>query len=320
MNRVLTVGCKIPGSFGEYVDLRSQVSLFDADFVLFCPSIELWAYGYTRKYQGKETLSEEGSFELKETMNHWQKELALFLDTGRTVFMLMADLDEFFVDTGERTYSGTGKNRVPTRHVTPMSNYELLPFTVSVTASNGNSMKCHQDTPFFRGYWQEFSKESQYFVYFENATEIDPLVVTRDGSRVVGGAFRSKGGGTLIALPWLNLLREEFFEDFGDFRKSEPKWTSAAKGWGQRFLETLISIDAAITSRSTATPTPQWARNEEYSTNREAELSRKLLEIQTQFAELEKTQEEIETEIASAGSLRALLFEQSRWKMPCSKP
>ena len=223
----------------------------------------------------------------------------------------MIDQDEVFVHTGEKTHSGTGRNRQTTNIVKILSNYELLPFNATILTSIGSSMKCHQDAPYLRGYWQEFGKESQYRVYFENTTGIDPLVVTRDGSRVVGGAFRSRGGGTLIALPWLNLSREGFSKDFDDFHNTEPEWTSAAKEWGQRFFETLASIDAAITSRSTVTPTPQWARDEEYSTNREAELSRRLHEIQNQITELEKTQEEIENEIASAGSLKALLFEQS---------
>ena len=83
MKRVLTVGCNIPGGFGEYVDLGSQVSLFDADFVLFEPSLDYWRYSHGSLYQGKQTLTETGSFEAIETIEYWRKELTAYLNSGK---------------------------------------------------------------------------------------------------------------------------------------------------------------------------------------------------------------------------------------------
>ena len=252
MKRVLTVGCKIPGEFGDFVDLRSQVSLFDADFVVIEPAIDYWQFGYQEQYQGKPTLTDNGSFKLKEAIAHWRKELVDYLDSGRTVFMFMSDLEEVFVDTGLREYSGTGRNRQTTRKVEILTNYELLPFDVKIAASNGSRMRSEPGVNALREYWQAFGEESQYRVYFETTNAVNSLVVTREGSRVVGGAFRSKRGGMLVALPWLDLAREEFFDVDSDYDDEQPEWTPSGKAWGKRLFGILVSLDAAITSKNTA--------------------------------------------------------------------
>jgi hypothetical protein len=38
--RVFTVGLKLPGDAGEYVPFRSQQSLFDADVIIFYPTLD----------------------------------------------------------------------------------------------------------------------------------------------------------------------------------------------------------------------------------------------------------------------------------------
>ena len=310
MTRVLTVGCKIPGEFGEFVGFGSQASLLDADFVVFEPSIDCWQFGYQDQYQGKPTLSDNGSFKLKEAIAHWRKELVDYLDSGRTVFMFMSDLEEIFVDTGLRDYSGTGRNRQTIRKVEILTNYELLPFNVKIAGSKGNRMRIEPGVNALREYWQAFGEESQYRVYFEAANAVNSLVVTREGNRVVGATFRTKGGGILVALPWLDLAREEFFDVDSEYDDEQPEWTSSGKAWGKQLFGILVSLDTAIRSQNTATPTPQWAMVAEYATNEENALSKKLARIKRQIAALEKELEDAEVDLGKEGSLKALLFEQ----------
>ena len=42
--------------------------------------------------------------------------------------------------TGRREYSGTGRNRHTTHIVAPVTNYEALPISMQVTASEGKAM------------------------------------------------------------------------------------------------------------------------------------------------------------------------------------
>ena len=184
---VITVGCEIPGGFGEHVSIDSQASLLDADIVLFHPTIDSFYWGQPRRYQGKPSLSEDSSFRVQKAVEHWRRELLDFLGAGRTVFIVLADLREVYVETGERQYSGTGRNRRTTTLVRPLSNYDLLPISAKLIESIGISMVLTPGENILRGYWKEFGADSQYRVYLESSDGVQPLIVTNQGSRVVGG-------------------------------------------------------------------------------------------------------------------------------------
>ena len=69
--------------------------------------------------------------------------------------------------TGEKTYSGTGRNRHTTRMVSPVSNYDVLPVITDITESIGTSIILHPNSSLLKDYWQMFGDESEYRVYFE---------------------------------------------------------------------------------------------------------------------------------------------------------
>ena len=284
--RIMTVGCKIPGGFAEHVSINSEASLLDADIVLFHPTIDSFYMDPLRTYQGRPSLSEDSSFRVQKAVEHWRRELLDFLGAGRTVFVVLTDLREVYVRTGERQYSGTGRNRQTTAVVRPLSNYDLLPMSTKVVGSRGTSMVLTPGENILREYWRQFGSDSNYRVYLERLDAFRPLVVTSQGDRVVGGFLRTKSGGTLVVLPWID------FE--GD----------------KRYLESLVALNYAIVSQDQATPTPQWASDSIYATIQEAELSQRLLGTQKEIVELERTREDTEAQLTDAGWLKALLFEQ----------
>ena len=310
--RIMTVGCEIPGGFGEHVSINSQASLLDADIVLFHPTMGTFFWDHHSTYQGKPSLPEDSSFRVQKAVEHWRRELLDFLRAGRTVFVVLTDLREVYVDTGERQYSGTGRNRQTTTVVRPLSNFDLLPLSTKIVGSRGTSMVLTPGENILREYWRQFGGDSNYRVYIERSDAIRPLVVTGQGDRVVGGFLRTKSGGTLVALPWIDFegdedFTEEYEDDEGDTRY---KWTHKALEWGKRYLESLVALDYAIVSQDQATPIPQWASGSIYLTSKEAELSQRLLSIQREIADLERTREDTMAQLTDAGWLRALLFEQ----------
>ena len=143
MKNILTVACEIPGGLGEYVEFDSRTSLLDADFVLFRPTLGPSGFGYTEFFQGKPSLSDTLSFQLQESITHWRRELSDFLNASKTVFMIMSDREEVYVNTGKEEYSGTGRNRQTTYIVRPLSNYDVLPFATNIIESKGTSMRLH---------------------------------------------------------------------------------------------------------------------------------------------------------------------------------
>jgi hypothetical protein len=99
---------------------------------------------YIRSYstfQGKPALSDDRSFRLREAADHWRRELSNAFRAGKTIFVLLAPLQEVFIDTGRREYSGTGRNRQTTQIVTGFNNYQTLPIETTVTASEGRAIK-----------------------------------------------------------------------------------------------------------------------------------------------------------------------------------
>ena len=327
MKTIFTVACEIPGGYGEYVDFNSKTSLLDAGFVVFRPRLiynnsmdpnndydrifspYFDSSNRTRTYQGKPSLPDDSSFQLKEAITHWRRELTDFIKAGRTVFTIMSSREQVYVNTGEKEHSGTGRNRQTTEIVSPISNYDLLPLSEEIVESKGTSMILNPSEPLLKEYWQEFGDESEYHVHIKDSKLLNPLVTTSTGNRVVGAIFKSKNGGALVALPWVEFNRQEFltYEDDPD---GESTWTPEAMEWGTKYVNALKSVDAAIRSRSRATSIPQWAKDEKFRTRNETELSEELLRTQTDISELERQRDKIHERLESAGYLKPLLFEQ----------
>ena len=273
--RVLTVGCRIPGGFGEYVRFDSRASLLDADFVLFCPTL----------VQHTENL--------KHTIDHWNRELEDVLDAGNTAFVLLSHYKEITLGRGD-----------------VVANYDVLPYPIDVVGSIGTSMALNHGQSILGDYWQQFGAESRYLVHMTELDGFDPLVITRHGDRVVGAIRRADNGtGALVALPWISMDREEFTY-IPDEYDADDTWTPAAIEWGRRYFETLSSLDDALKFRDSRTPTPLWAQSDAFKTSQELTLSEELGEIQGRIKGLVTKRAETEAKIARAASLTSLLFEQ----------
>ena len=273
--RVLTVGCRIPGGFGEYVSFDSKASLLDADFALFCPPLVLRTEN------------------LKRTIDHWNRELEDALDAGNTAFVLLSDYREITL----------GRKSV-------VANYDMLPYPIDVVRSTGTSMTLNHGQSILGDYWQQFGAESRYLVHMTELDGFDPLVITRHGDRVVGAVHRAENGdGALVLLPWLDFDREEFAYA-PDEHDGSYTWSHEAVEWGRRYFETLSSLDDALKFRDSRTPTPLWAQSDAFKTSQEIALSGQLGEIEARITRLNSKKEETEARIASAASLTWLLFEQ----------
>ena len=319
MKTIFTIACGIPGGFGEYVPFDTKVSLLDADIILFSPAFGF--YFGQEDYRGKPSLPDTPSFNLQSSIVHWHRELDTVLKAGKNVFILMNAPKEVYVSTGERKYQKTGQQRI----VRLLSNYELLPFSIEVVESNGSLMTLHPGERILRDFWRNFGQYSTYKCFIKESNGIKPLVVTRHGDQIVGGVIKTKDGGSLVLLPWVELYNEEFFVDGGyEIRESaelghdiydeyiddEEQWTPKAKGWGRQFLDALESLDKALRSETELTPIPQWARDDRFRTYQEAVLSEQLLRNQSRISELEKERVTIEENLEGAEYLKPLLYEQ----------
>lgn len=201
MKAVFTVGIELPGKVGEYVRFNSDTSLIDADIIVFRPDMSDVYDSSNESYQGKRCYGEHASFDLKERIAHWRLELRSAVDSGKTVFILLTDKDEVFVDSGQRTYSGTGRNARTTRLVEPCCNYNVLPSGIEITKASGRVMTLSDKAAILRTYWEAFGELSVYKVII-TGTVTTPLILSKDRKHVFGAIIRFKeSAGNFVLLP-----------------------------------------------------------------------------------------------------------------------
>ena len=84
--RILTIGFELASPDTQYESFRSKASLLDWDIVLFKPQIGDFTI-YSEYFQGKPSLSDSNSFHLKESCEHWRREIKQAFETGKTVIV-----------------------------------------------------------------------------------------------------------------------------------------------------------------------------------------------------------------------------------------
>lgn len=306
--KIVSVGCEIPGGYSKYVSIDSDVSLFDYDIVLFRPKIHAIAHSYDN-YRGKPSLDDSRSFHLKSRLAHWRRELSDALHSGKTVFVFLTELYEVYVDTGQREYSGTGRNRQTTRMVTLHDNYKSLPFELVPINAKGSEMKLLSGSEIISSYWTEFKDYSAYEVIFGNEVKVTkPLIVTRTGERILGALVKLKdSSGAMFLLPSINFDAEEFTREN---KKGEIFWTKEAEKFGGRFTKSIVEIDKSLRISNSVSPAPAWANSSEYDLPNEIKLRDELLDVSKKLDDLQLQKQKLDGDLVKEGGLKKLLFEK----------
>ena len=249
---------------------------------MFRPDISEFLHNYYETYQGKPCFNDTASFEARECCEHWRREIKQAIETGKTVIVFLPTLYEAYVDTGGRSYSGTGRNQKTTRHVTLLTNYDTLPVDLGPVSSTGSSMKlASKGAETLAPYWAEFGERSSYKVVL-GSSNVPACVHTRAGDKPVGAIFRSKSSaGTLLLLPDMDFSPPAFTKQKGN----SEVWTPAAAQFAGAFLSAVVALDKALRSSSEVTPEPSWAATAQYTLVPESALRVQLLEAERQVEE-----------------------------------
>lgn len=306
--KILTVGVELASADAQYASFRSKMSLLDWDVVLFKPDIaEFTSYG--DYYQGKPSLSDSTSFHLKECCEHWRREIKQAVETGKTIVVFLSPVLEVYIDTGQRTYSGTGRNQKTTRHVALYNNYQSIPATLSPVSTTGSAMKlAARRSESIAAFWAEFETVSRYQVLL-TAENVPACLVTRTGDKPVGALYRSKSSsGSLLLLPDIDFYPDIFTKEKG----GKQTWTPEANKFAARMVGAIVALDKALRSTAEITPEPVWASSAAYSLGTENSLRLQLLAAEQHLEVAQKRKESIADELLTAGASRALLFEKGK--------
>lgn len=306
---ILTVGFELASDGSHYEEFRSKVSLLDWDIILFRPLISEFI-SFSNTFQGKPSLGDTSSFQLKESCEHWRREIKQAVEAGKTVVVFLPSVQEVYIDTGERQYSGTGRNQKTTRIVSQYTNYATIPFIdLKPLNATGSAMKLAPlGAEVLAPYWAEFGPLSEYKVLLSSETP-GVCLTTKNGEKPVGAITRSKNSaGTLVLLPDI-----DFYPD--TFLKQEAKkqvWTATANQFAARFLSAVVALDKALRSSTEVTPEPGWATSSTYTLAPEQTLRSELLDVERRVEEAQKAKEALKEQLNSAGQLRALLYEKGK--------
>lgn len=302
---IVSVGVTIPGDQIEHITHQSSKSLLDADIVIYVPEIYVGTYE-NDTYQGRKCLSDDGSFRAREYIKHWRSEITACLEAGKVVFVLLSAPVVVFAATGSKDYSGTGRNTRVTRHVDLLSSYAAIPTSWSYTAAHGTAIKLLESARAFSRYWSEFSQISEYLAYITGANE--PIFAAQSGNRILGASVR-RGDGILVALPWLkfddpNLLTVR--------ANGAERWNSEALILGRKFAASLVALCSALKTRPGLAPPPEWVEGMQFALPEESAIDAKIASLIEQVQTIERNLVELREQRITAGSARALLYEQGK--------
>lgn len=311
---IATIGYQIPGNSNLLLDFSSKKSLMDYDIILFSPILphyqrSLVDDGY---FQGKICYGESGSFKLKSDLKHWKNELTNALHAGKTVFFLLSDKEEFFADTGQRTYSGTGRSRNTTINVAPGDNYELLPINIGDICSGSGKQIVFSGLSSFKNLHERFKENLEYKLYLENVPKSDVIFTGKDKSKVLGFVMKV-GGGNFVALPFIDYDEDGFTEVKKDKKgEEEGYWTKEAVEFGSNLIRSILEIDTTIQGYSERTPPPDWVNDKRYFTKKEKEILDEIGKNSEKIKQLADANTQLQSDIEEEGLLKNLLYEQGK--------
>lgn len=300
---VFSVGMELPGGVAEEIPLRSDRSLFDADIIVFRPTLH--PYITLESYKGRPLVSEGDSVALARDFDHWRSEIKSAVESGKVVFVYLYQPEERYYYTGSQAFSGTGRGRVTTNHVGIKSSYECLPFKFEeLTPRGGSTISPLGPLGALSAYWTEFSASSKYHVHFA-AGSMTPLLGTKNRERVVGGLLRTKGGGALVFLPPVDWDEESLTYT----RADRLYWRKDAQILGNRLVASLVATSGAIRRDARRSPPPAWVQGPRYTLAAETAIKSRLAHIEAEQAELNVKRTQLEQELVTEQALYGLLYE-----------
>jgi hypothetical protein len=240
--------------------------------------------------------------------SHWRNEITAAMAAGKTIIVLLDEVDQVFVATGERSFSGTGRNQKTTRIVEVTDNYSLCPISLSPTNTTGKEMSIEPSATFIAEYWKSFGKESEYRIAIGDKGLL-PLVRTKAGNRVVGAyIYDNRSSGALIFLPYIEFDRPGFTRS----QNKETYWTAKAVSFGNKYVGSIVHLAEALKQQAETTPPPDWVQKHRYMLATEMPIRKELLKLETEMRELQEKVNVEKQKLLTQTQLKELLYEKGK--------
>ncbi|MDA2804973.1 hypothetical protein [Nocardiopsis suaedae] len=254
----------------------SDISAFDYDVVIWDPASSLGSYSlhiFGEYYRGRPSLDEHDSVRIQSDARRRRVEFIEYLNSGRTLVMIVRPPQLCYVDTGNRSYSGTGKNRVTTRHLESFNLLSAFPLEqTKFSPAAGTRIEFDGSGPIV-DLLKKYKNHLSYDAFVKDAPGAAVAHVAGT-DRVVSSMLRSKGGGYLILIPAIDLRDESGDEDDED--SDEEGWLSQAPEFQADLLAAISQL-----SGSKSMSRPQWIAR--YTTDEQEGLRVEIVKQQKQI-------------------------------------
>lgn len=230
-------------NFDENI-FTSSISFLDYDVVVISTNFVSSRYpeSSTSPYQNKRLLSNYASNQITEDYKIIKEQLIELLKQGKMVFILMGSNENCYIYTGEKQYSGTGKNARQTNIVTEFDMYSFLPIKITATHVYGERIEICGKQPFINF----FKKSNECFHYAAYFTAPQPSMLLKipGTSKAVSAVFEYENG-KIILLPL------PYYED--DYTE-EKYW----RKYGKIYLDALFELSERLSTSLDDYVLPDW--------------------------------------------------------------
>lgn len=226
--------------------------------------------------------------------------------------MLLNKKESFYIDTGTRLYSGTGKNRKMTINVDQGNNYDFLPIDIGKITSVSGKNIIFSGESLFQLLYNQFKKYFEYRVYLEDIPEATVLFTGKDSSKILGAVF-SFNSGHLVALPYIFFNPDKYIEYKGNEGGEEIEaWNEDALILGSHLTKNLLVIDKNLKQESAKTPEPVWVSNNNYCIGEELKISEDINNHKNKIMKIKEKMCILENKLNEEIKLKDLLYEQGK--------
>lgn len=246
-------------------DFGSSLSCLDYDAVVWAPETTFNEYPSAGQYQGRPRLTEAASVALKDTIVRRGVEFKEMLKLGRPVVVVLCEPEVVYVDTGNRKYSGTGRNQSTTVVVTEVNLLDAAPERLSLEAGTGTNMAYRDGGSDLAGFWRKIKDSAYYRAYFREAPG-QPFLFVTGTDRAVATLVRYATGGSLLLCPAMSFLSDlkelseelEFCEEAAERRILRREYKTQLDQ-ASRFIEAVVEVLVALRRELGDFSLPGWA-------------------------------------------------------------
>lgn len=231
----------------EIEDFSSQISILDYTSVMI--SVEGIVYDYLQqpgKYDGLQSLNDDDkSAMLVRDMERRKNEVIELLKQGNNVFVILPSEQNIYIRTGEKKYSGTGRNRATTNIVEIFDVLSFLPVRIKLIKASGRNINYVGDSR-FEVIKENLMKDFQYRSYISEGEGISLLQIANTTKSV--GMVIEYEKGKIILLP-------EFAEE--ELYIEGEEWEEAL----HRCISTFVRLDAELKQSVGEFELPEWTES-----------------------------------------------------------